>query len=137
VNFAPVKIPLGAKLIMAALWNRVGHYIFVLWFLLSSSSSFFLAYSQPSHIGCLPYFRTWCGLSANLECRSDMCCTRLAENTGCKKITKNSHLGTIKQLCRAVSLQLRHVSTIGKTVVKQKYLLHMSSQYGELGPTNG
>jgi len=35
------------------------------------SSSFFLAYSQPSHIGCLPYFHTWCGLSANLECRSD------------------------------------------------------------------
>ena len=25
---------------------------------------------------------TWCGLSANLECMSEMCCTRLAENTG-------------------------------------------------------
>jgi len=25
---------------------------------------------------------TWCGLSANLECRSETCCTRLAENTG-------------------------------------------------------
>ena len=25
------------------------------------------------------------GLSANLECRSEMCCTRLAENTGRKK----------------------------------------------------
>ena len=24
-------------------------------------SSFFLAYSQPSHIGCLPCFHTWCG----------------------------------------------------------------------------
>jgi len=43
---------------MAALRNRAGHYIFVLWFLLSSSFflSFFLAYSQPSQIGCLPYF---------------------------------------------------------------------------------
>jgi len=29
---------------------------------------FFLAYSQPSQIGCLPYFHTWCGLSANLGC---------------------------------------------------------------------
>jgi len=29
----------------------------------------FLAYSQPSQTGCLPYFHTWCGLSANLECR--------------------------------------------------------------------
>ena len=28
---------------------------------------------------------TWCGLSANLECMSETCCTRLAENTGRKK----------------------------------------------------
>ena len=27
---------------------------------------------------------TWCGLSANLECRSEMCCTGLAGNTGRK-----------------------------------------------------
>jgi len=27
---------------------------------------------------------------------------------------KNRHLGTIAQLCRAVSSQQRHVSTIGK-----------------------
>ena len=25
---------------------------------------------------------TWCGLSANLECMSEMWCMRLAENTG-------------------------------------------------------
>ena len=30
----------GLRLIMAALWNRAGHYIFVLWFLLSSSFFF-------------------------------------------------------------------------------------------------
>ena len=35
------------------------------------------------------YFYTWCGLSANLEYRSEMCCTRLAGNTGQKKIAKN------------------------------------------------
>jgi len=29
----------------------------------------------------------WCGLSANLGCRSKACCTRLTENTGCKKFT--------------------------------------------------
>jgi len=50
---------------------------------------------------------------------------------------KNRHLDTIAQLCRAISSQLRHVSTIGKKPVKQQYLLHMSSQYGELWPTNG
>ena len=54
--------------------------IFLPWFLLSI---FFLAYSEPSQIACLPYFNTytWCGLSANLGCRSEMCCMRLAENT--------------------------------------------------------
>jgi len=35
------------------------------------------------------------------------------------------------------SAQLRHVSTIGKKLIKQQYRLHMSSQYGELWPTNG
>jgi len=61
---------------------------------------------------------------------------QLAENTGHKK-SQIHHLGTIAQLCRAVTLQLRHVSTIGKKLVKQQYLPHMSSQYGELWPTNG
>ena len=63
---------------------------------------------------------------ANLECRSEMRCTRLAANTGRKKVAKNRHLGTIAQLCRAISSQLRHVSTIGKKLVKQQYLLYMS-----------
>jgi len=43
-----------------------------------------------------------------------MCCTRLDENTGCKKLPKIRHLGTIAQICRVVSSQLRHVSTIRK-----------------------
>jgi len=54
-----------------------------------------------------------------------------------KKSPKIRHLGTIAQLCQAVSSQLMHVSTIGKKLVKQQYLPHMSSQYGELQPTNG
>ena len=66
---------------------------------------------------CLPYFHTWCGLSANLECRSDMCCTRLAANAGPKRVAKNRHLGTIAQLCRAISSHLRHVSIIGKNML--------------------
>jgi len=89
-------------LIMAALW--AGHYILRLCFLL-----FFLAYFQQSQIGCLWYFHTWCGLSANLECRSEMCCMQIAEYTGCK----------ICHLHTAVSTP--RVFTI----------------YGELQPTNG
>jgi len=65
-----------------------------------------------------------------------MCCRQLAGNTGRKNEAKNRHLHTIAQLCPAISLQLRHVSTIGKKLVKQQYLLHMSPQHGKLWPTN-
>ena len=78
-----------------------------------SSRSFFLVsvfffFSSPNlsgrSIGCLPYLHTWCGLSANLGCRSETCCTRLAGNAGRKKSPKVRHLGTITQLCRAIYL---------------------------------
>ena len=46
-----------------------------------------------------------------------MCCWRLAANTGRKKVSKNRHLGTIPQLRRAISSQLRHISTIGKNLL--------------------
>jgi len=72
--------------------------------------------------------------SVNLECRSEMCCTRLAANTGRTKVAKNRHLGTIAQLCRAISSQLRHISTIGKKLVKQQYLLYMPHNMVNFGP---
>ena len=72
--------------------------------------------------GSSPYFHTRCGLSANLRRRSETCWTRLAENTGRKKVAKNRHLGTFAPLCRAISSQLKHVSTIGKKLVKQQYM---------------
>jgi len=56
-----------------------------------------------------------------------MRCTRLAEIQD----AKNRHFITIAQICRAISSQLRYLSTI------QQYLLHMSAQYGELWPTSG
>jgi len=102
---------------MAALRSRCRHYIFILLFLLSFFFLFFFPSpnlsGRRSEIGCLP----WCGLSANLECRSEACCARLAENTGRKKAPESRHLGTIPQLCRAISSQLRHLSTIGKKLL--------------------
>jgi len=53
-----------------------------------------------------------------------------------QNIAKIRHLRTIAQLCRVISSQLRHTSTIGKTA-KQQYLPHMTLQYGELRPTSG
>ena len=108
----------------AALWNRKSHCTFALWFLpffFLLLSSFFLAYSQRSEIGCLPYFYTWCGHSANLH-----------YNTGLKCAAHGS-----LEIQDAKWHKLRRISTIGKKLVKQQYVLHMSSQYGELGPTNG
>jgi len=39
---------------------------------------------------------------------------RLAENKGRPNVAKNRHLGTIAQLHRAMSSQLRHIPTVGK-----------------------
>ena len=50
-----------------------------------------------------------------------------------KKSPKSRYLRTIVQLCRAISSQLRHVSTIGKKLVKQQYLLHMSRDMVNFG----
>ena len=86
----------------------------------------------------LLYFYTWCGLSsANLKYRSEMCCTRLAENAGRKKSPKISHLGTIAQYF--VGLYLRNEGMHGQSekLVKWQYLLHVPTIYGELRPTNG
>jgi len=126
------------------LWSPyvIGHTIYI--FILSSvlSSSFFFL-STPNLSGrrldvChTSKFHAWCGLSANLGCRSETCCTRLAGNAGRKKSPKSRHLRTIVRLCRAISLQLRHVSTIGKKLLKQQYFLQMSPQYGELWLTSG
>jgi len=100
---------------MAALRSRCGHYIFALWFLsFFFLSIFFLAESQRSEIGCPQYLHTWCGLnSANLERMSEMCCTRLAENTGRKKSPFWHHRTTLS----GSIFEAKHVSTSGKNLL--------------------
>ena len=73
-------------------------------------SIFFLLLFPRLISAAADYFHTWCGTSANLECRSEMCCTRLAGNTGCKK----SPFWHNRTTFRAISSELRHASTIGK-----------------------
>ena len=101
---------------MAALWNRAGHYIFILWFLLSFSLHLISAIADWMSTILLHMVWSCCKF---LECKSEMCCTRLAGNTGHKNDAKNRHLRTIAQLCRAVCLQLRHVSTIWKNMLNR------------------
>jgi len=90
---------------MVALWNRADHYIFMLllWppcvadadilflpcgFFLPSSS-FFSSPNLSDRRLDVYHTSTQCGLSANLECRSEMWCKRLAGNTGRKNDAKN------------------------------------------------
>jgi len=96
-------------LLMVALCNTADHYIFPLWFL--SIYLFLLLLSSPnlSRRGLDVYHTSTHGVAL----------VRIHD-------AKNRHFGTIAQLCRAVSSELRHVSTIGKKLVKQQYLLHMS-----------
>jgi len=99
-------------------------------------SSFFLStfFSPNLSRRRLDVCHTWCGLSANFRCRSETCCTRLAENTGRKKVAKNRHAGTIAQLW-AISSQLRHLSTIGKKLLSSSIssrCLHNMVNFGPL-----
>ena len=60
--------------------------------------SFFYLFFIPlliSVVGDWPNFHTCCGLSANLECRSETCCARLVENTGRKKSPSGHHPTTL------------------------------------------
>ena len=101
--------------------------------------SFFLSffYSSPNLSGRrLDVYHTWCGLSANLECTSEMCCTRLAEiqDAKCRQKSPSGHHRTSFLGC-IFAIKAR-IDNREKSI-KQQYLSHMSSQYGELGPTNG
>jgi len=122
---------------MAALCNRAGHYIFILWFFLLLSSSLFpRLISAVADCGCLPYCYTWCGLSANLECRSEMCCTRLAGNAGRKNVAKKSQSAHHRTNLSGCIFATKACIDNQKKLVKQQYVLHLFSQYGELRPTN-
>ena len=90
----------------------------------------------------LPHMMWHCGLSANLECRSEMCCTRLAENTG----RKSRHLCTIAQLCQAgwlVGWGLMALSTTKSCIDNRKNLLNINisstclHNMVNFGPLNG
>jgi len=68
-----------------------------------------------------------------------MCCTRLAGNTARKK-AQNSRLCVIAQLCRAISSQLRHISTTGIKLLNSSTssrFRHNMVNFGPLTAENG
>jgi len=125
---------------MAALWNRAGHYIFVLWFLMAA-----LCNRAGHYIFALWFLSFYLFSSPNL-CgrRLDVCHTSThgvalvrISNEGLKcaargslqiQDAKNRYFGTIAQLCRAISSELRHVSTILKNL--------LNSNISSTGPDN-
>jgi len=64
-----------------------------------------------------------------------LCLIHVRSFCGCSAVVL--HIRLHNKYIQYISSQLKHVSTTGKKVVKQQYLFHMSSQYGELWPTNG
>jgi len=107
--------------VTTALWNRAGHYIFALWFLLLSSSIFFLFSSRNlSGRRVDVYYTSTHGVvlvriyNAGLKCGA---CGSLAIQDA--KMTQKIAISfsTIAQLFRAVSSQLRRVSTIEKNLL--------------------
>jgi len=113
---------------MAAPRSRCGHYIFALWFL--------LFYSSPNLSGRRldVYHTSTHGVAlVRIKDAGPKRAARGSLKIQDAKIAKKCHLGTIAQICPAISSQLRHISTVGKKLVKQQYLSHTSSQYGELG----
>jgi len=77
-------------IIMATLCNRAGHYIFALWFTLSS---IYLSSYFPRLISAVADWMSTILPHEFIACRSETWRTRLAENTGRKKIVKNSPSG--------------------------------------------
>jgi len=93
--------------------------------------SFFPRLISAMGIGCLPYFYTLCGPSANLECRSETCCTQFAGNAEPKKSPKIPIWAPSHNF---VGLYLRNWGTYRqseKKLFKQQYLLHMCLYYRE------
>jgi len=103
--------------IMAALRSRCGHYIFILWFLLLFSSFFPRLISAVTDwmSTILPHM-VWPSCEFKMQVWNVLHTARWRYRTQ-KKSPKIRHLGTIAQLCGAISSQLRHASTIEKNLL--------------------
>ena len=122
---------------MAALWNRAGHHIFVLWFFLSIFHLSFFLFSTPnlSRRRLDVYHTTTHGVA--LVRISDAGLKRAARGSmkyRTQKIAKNAasrqHRTTLSRYIFATKARIDN----RKKRVKQQYLPHMPLQYGELHP---
>jgi len=115
-----------------------GRPIFIMWFLSFFRSFFLLFFLDNLSRRRLDVCHTSThGVAQDLECRTEMYCTRLAGNAGCKKITKKSPSGHHRtNLSGYIFATKAHIDK-RKKILKQQYLPHTSPQSGELRPTSG
>ena len=157
-NYGRPIIFLPCSFFMVALCNRADHYIFChvisifLWppyviggplYFCPVVSFFFLSFfiSSPNLSGRrLDVYHTLKHgvalvriLNAGLKCAA----RGSLQIRDAKKVAKNRHLGTISQLCRAISSQLSIRIDNRKKLIKQQYLPYIPPQYGELRHTRG
>ena len=124
---------------MAALRSRCGHYIFVLWFLVS----IYFFYSSPilSRRRLDVYHTSTHGVALvriqDAGLKRATCGSLKIQDA--KKLPKIRHLHAIAQLCRAISSQLRHISTIGKKLLNSSIsptCLYNMVSFGRLAAEN-
>jgi len=130
VFFKNVDYLVHEHVFMATLCNRAGHIYFHP--VVCSSSFFSFRLISPVADWMSTTLPPWCGLSANLECRSETCCTRLAGNAGCKKSPSAHHRTTLSGYIVTTKARIDN----RKKLVKEQYLLQLSPQYGELLSTS-
>ena len=133
VIYSSVQLSSSKLIIMAALRSRCGHYILQLWFLHSFFSRLFSAVGHWMSAIFPHIMWSECEFRMHVWNVLHAACWKYRTQKWCKK-SLSAHHDTI---CPAISSQLRHISTIGKKLVKQQYLLQKSPQYGELRPTSG
>ena len=126
------------NLIMAALCNRAGHYIFVLWIL---SSSFFLLSFFPRLISAVAdcMFTILLNMVWQCEFRMQVWNALHAARWKCRtqKIAQNLSSGHHRTTLSGYIFTTKAYIYKRKKLVKQQCLPHMSSQYDELWPTSG
>ena len=124
------------SLVMAALCNRAGHYIFALWFL----SIFLSFFSSPNLSGHRldVYHTSTHGVAvvrienAGLKCAARGSCKYRMQKSR-QKSPSGHHRTTLSGYIFATRARIDN----RKKLVKQQYLLHMSLEYGELRPSSG
>ena len=122
-QYFPKFTPMTSTFAMVALRNRADHYIFILSFVLLS---FFSSPNLSRRRVGVCHTCTH-GVALVRRCRSETCCTRLAENTGHKKSRQKSPSGHHRTTLSGYIFATKpRIDNRKKKLVKQQYVLHKS-----------